>query len=142
MLKTSKGFTLIELMIVITIIALIAGIGIPSYLKQVVKTRRSDAKIALTELAQLQESFFADNQTYTGDLAKLGKTAQGGVFLSPEEYYKLEIPSAGARTFLMRATPIGGQANDDEVCQTFTINAAGEKTATGKSGDTSDECWG
>lgn len=138
MLKTSKGFTLIELMIVVVIIALLAGIGIPSYLKSVVKTRRSDAKVALTELAQLQESFFADNQQYANTLDKLGKTG-----LSPEEYYEIKISQSSARNFLLEATPRGSQASDDETCQKFTIDAAGQKKATGTgSRDTSDECWG
>jgi type IV pilus assembly protein PilE len=143
MLKTSKGFTLIELMIVVIIIALLAGIGIPSYLKQVVKTRRSDAKVALSELAQLQESFFADNQTYTADLTKLGKTAQSGIFLSPEGYYEIKISKADARSFLLEATPKGAQADDDKTCQKFTLNAASKKEAKDSGNkDTSDECWG
>lgn len=142
MLKTSKGFTLIELMIVVVIIALLAGIGIPSYLKSVVKTRRSDAKVALSELAQLQESYFADNQKYADTLTKLGKTAQQGVFPSPEGHYEIKISQSSARTFLLEATPRGAQASDDETCQTFTMNAAGEKKATGNgSRDTSNECW-
>lgn len=144
MLKTSKGFTLIELMIVVVIIALLAGIAIPSYQKHVIETRRSDAKIALTELAQLQESYFADNNEYTNDLRDLGKVKQGGKFLSPEEYYELKIIDATTQTFELEAKAIGIQKDSDDTCQTFTLDAANRKGASGtgsRQRDTSDECW-
>jgi len=63
-----KGFTLIELMMVVAVIAILAAIAYPSYIDSVRKSRRSLAKSALMEAAQKQEAYYARNATYTTDL--------------------------------------------------------------------------
>jgi type IV pilus assembly protein PilE len=70
-LKKTCGFSLIELMIVLGIVAILAAIAYPSYRDSVRKARRVDAKSALTDIAQMQETFFARNGTYTLDMQQL-----------------------------------------------------------------------
>jgi type IV pilus assembly protein PilE len=69
--KKIRGFTLIELMIVVAVIAILAIIAYPSYRDSVRKARRVDAKSALTDIAQMQETFFARNGSYTDDMQNL-----------------------------------------------------------------------
>jgi len=64
----SQGFTLIELMITVVIIGIIAMIAYPSYTKYMAQTRRSDAQIALTRTAALQEKFYSDCNHYASKL--------------------------------------------------------------------------
>lgn len=135
-----RGFTLIELMIVIVVLSILVGIAYPTYLEQVRKSRRSDAKVALTQAAAAQERWFTENNSYTNNIANIGGAT------SPEGYYTLtvSIPGAAGCTsgtnffcFQVTATPTGAQAGDDD-CQTLSIDHTGNKTATGNN---ASECW-
>ena len=91
MMNKSNGFTLMELMIVIAIIATIASIAIPTYNEQVMKSKRSDAKSMLLTMASQQERFFYDENAYAQDLSTLGYAAN--TVESDEGYYDLSITS-------------------------------------------------
>ena len=71
MRERARGFTLVELMIVVAIIALIATIGFPTYRDSVQKSKRAEAKSRLLQIAQLQERYFTQNNTYTTSLTTL-----------------------------------------------------------------------
>ncbi len=133
-LKTLQGFTLIELMITVAIIAVLAMVIYPSYVKQVRKTRRVDAKVALIEQAQLQEDAFVTTKTYLTDNSAI--KSYGGRSYDLGNYgngnYKLAVNDVDG--FTLRATPIGNQAKDTD-CSWFEINAIGQKTAE------HDDCW-
>lgn len=146
-MKKQKGFTLIEVMIVVVIVAILAAVAIPSYQDSVRKTRRADAKEALTRIAALQERFFFTNNRY-GTAADLGIDST-----SQEGYYIVAIanpvasaacgPVDATRCYTLTATaaPTGAQAKDTE-CHQFSINHVGQKTATKSGGgDNSDYCW-
>lgn len=97
-----QGFTLVELMVTVVVLAIIVGIAYPSYRNYTVQTRRSDAQIGLTRMANLQEKFFsACNQytsTHTGAISGctgLGYTTAANA-LSPERHYRLTIDTSGA----------------------------------------------
>ncbi len=63
-----NGLTLVELLIVIAIVGIIAGIGYPSYQNHITNTRHADAKVMLLEIMQLQRRYFTNNNTYTDKL--------------------------------------------------------------------------
>ena len=67
----SRGFTLIELMVVAAIVAVLAAIGYPTYLNHVRKTARAEAKVRLLQVAQLQERYFTEQNSYTTNIAGL-----------------------------------------------------------------------
>lgn len=131
-LKTNRGFTLIELMIVVVIVAIIAAIAYPSYQRHVQDTRRATAQADLLELAQWMERRYPLNNSY--DLG-------GGALpftVSPREgttAYNLTVNVADANSFVLTATPTGPQAGDR--CGTLTINQANERTAN--AGE--PRCW-
>lgn len=107
-----RGFTLVELMIVVAIIAIIAAIALPSYTQYVQRARAADAQGALMSLANAMERFHTTNTTYNG--ASVGGNA-GDIF--PDEapldssvkYYDLVIIAADATSYRVEAQPKNNQ---------------------------------
>ncbi len=155
----TAGFTLLELMIVVAIIAIIMAVALPAYDKQMLKSRRADAKTSLMALAQLQESFNMNNaNSYASSLldtaANGGLNCQtkglcqddGGTAKTPEAYYDLSVTDLQGGTddfvsgFVLTATIASGGPQDDAWekahCNTLSINSLGQKTST----PTAD-CW-
>jgi len=139
--KKNQGFSLTELLIVVAILALLAAIAIPSYNMQIRKTRRADAKAALLELSQRQETYYADWNSYAATIVNLGwSRATDNNYYSKEDFYQLAITSASARAFVMTATAKGAQLKDTE-CRILRIDNTGAKTATDSTGADSTDCW-
>ena len=136
------GVTLIELMVVIMIVGIIAAFAIPSYRQYVMRANRTDAKAALLRLAAAQEQFYAQNNTYTNNLAA-APPAGLGMAGTEKGYYQLNVINADATGFTVSATPAAASPQlQDGACQTFTITAAGVRTATNSGGaDSTAECW-
>jgi type IV pilus assembly protein PilE len=149
----SRGFTLVELMIVVVIVAILASIAVPAYNAQIRKSRRTDAKTALLDLAGREERYADANPTngYTNSPANLGYAATPAVMTNypvGSGYYTVTVtPTAAAplatpptpATYTIVATAIGDQANDTS-CLTFSLNQLGQQTSTGTA--TAATCWG
>lgn len=142
----NKGFTLIELMIVIAVLGVVAAIAIPSFVGQVQKARRSDAKQALFDVAGKLEQYYQDNKGYptTADMDLLGYDDGDGLpatFISLERYYTIGFAAAPAQTatsYTIEAVPITPQDQDTD-CATFRFSHLGVKSVTGPLG--ADRCW-
>jgi len=135
-----KGFTLIELMIVITIVAILVALALPSYTSYVRKAKRGEAEQTLMNWANMQEIWRANNPTYADDVA-----APNGIPLpTPTEYtFSLGAPNPpSASAYLLIATPIGDQAYDKDrgkSCDPLTLDQSGAK---GPVVDGVTYCWG
>ncbi|MBP6903177.1 MAG: type IV pilin protein [Burkholderiaceae bacterium] len=131
-----QGFTLLELMITVAVIAILAGVAYPSYTSFVAKGRRADAKQALLDIAQRMERRYTERATYAG--ATLGtdglyaNVSQGG-------YYSLAIATATADGFTLTATPRGAQAGD--ACGTYRYNQLGEQSLGSDASMSVAKCW-
>ncbi|MEG7361871.1 type IV pilin protein [Pseudomonas citronellolis] len=136
---SSKGFTLLELMVVVAIISILAAVAYPSYTEHVRKARRSDAEASLMELAQFMERYYTANGRYTTST----NTAVALPFAeSPKDgstkYYNLAFSGTPTATsYVLAATPKGAMSGD--TCGTLTLSNTGVK-GQGSNG-TLSQCW-
>ena len=147
-----SGFTLIELVIAMVVMAILAAIAIPMYMSQVRESRRTDARSALLELASREERYFATNNAYTNSATDLGYAGWGSGYPIGSGYYYIDQPSlpAGgadpnppaAPSYSITAVPLGTQTAD--ACASLTIDSSGQQSAVLTAGgqDTSSTCWG
>ena len=132
--KALKGFTLIELMIVVAIIGILAAIAYPAYQSSVEKSRRGQAQADLLELVQFMERRYSNRFDYE----KTGGGAPDLPFdVSPRAgnpaAYDVTVSAVATDSFTLQAAPRTVQAGDS--CGTLTIDEEGNRTPT------TDGCW-
>ena len=139
-MNRQQGVTLIELMIVVAIVGILAAIAYPSYRSYVMRSHRSDAKIALERMAQALERCYTNSRTYAGCPALAAVTA--GTAASDNGYYSITFSPAPTTTaFALQATAVGGQLADSD-CRTFTLDNANTRGArTAADADNFAACW-
>ena len=143
---TQRGLSLIELMIVVTIVAILSAFAYPSYERYVIKAKRSIAQNALLQLADRQQQFFMDNKRFAADITDLGFPADpyvvdddGAVTVAgdADAVYSLSLSNVTATTWTATAAPLNGQLSRDTYCGSLSITHPGAKDKSGAS----DECW-
>lgn len=145
-----SGFTLIELMIVISILALLVSIALPSYTGYVARARRADARTQLLQIAQFMQRFYAANDDYQKDRADNAVSTQIPASLkqSPpdgEAIYRFVPGTLSATSFEISMEPVPGGPMADDKCGTFALNSSGVRSVVVAGvRDTSalrDSCW-
>ena len=144
--RSQFGFSLIELMIVVAIVAIISAFAYPSYQRYVIKAKRTVAQNALLQVADRQQQFFMDNKRFAADLTNLGFGANPYVVGDDgaptvagdtQAVYSLSLTNVTATTWTVTAAPLHGQLSRDTYCGSLSITQAGTKGKTGAS----DDCW-
>ena len=132
MRRSNRGFTLIEIMIVIAIIGIMLTIGLPSYNEYVKKGRRADVVSNLSEQAQILERFYSKNNVYTGVTG----------LSTGNDFYTI-TPTLTDQTFLLTATRKTGTAMATDKCGDFTLTNTGVRSMNNATtGLTTKDCWG
>jgi len=129
-MKSGKGFTFVELLVAMAILAIIVAIAVPVYTSQVEKTRRADAIAGLTGAAQQLERCYTRTNTYANCL--------DSPFNSPDDFYNItiDLQNGGETGFELTATAQGAQTGDS--CSPFELDHRGNRDA----GSETDRCWG
>ncbi len=142
------GFTLIELLVTMAIVGILATIAVASYSSQVQKSRRTDARSALLDLAGREEKLFSTNNAYSATPSDLGYAPVGTPWPISvgSGYYTVSVAvpdpnqaAATPTTYAITATAVGTQANDT-ACVTLSVNQLGQQSSTGTG--TVATCWG
>lgn len=152
-----KGFTLIEMMIVVAILGIVSAIAIPSYNEYVRKAKRTDGKEFLIRVAQLQESYYVQNLSYAKDFStNPGGLGLGAIVESEQGEYSITMDTTDSgggactglsadscTTYTLNAAPQGGQINDK--CKELTLTNTGVKGLAGLSSEATaqqiKDCW-
>ena len=149
-MKKQHGFTLIELMIVVAVIAILAAVAWPSYQNQIRATNRSDAQGALLGLAQAMERHFTENGSYNGAGADGADGTSGAPVIFPAQSpldgsnksYNLTLNvTNGGASYQLFATPFGAQAVDGQLRLSSSGEKAWDRGNDGAFADPGDLCW-
>ncbi len=134
--NTQTGFTLLELMITVAIVAILSTIAYASYQDQVIRSRRAAAATCLQERAQFLERYYTTNMTYANAPAPTACDADVAA------HYATPAFSAAptAKAYTLQIVPTGAQAAKDTKCGTLSINQLGVRGKSGTAGAASD-CW-
>lgn len=148
--KPNRGFTLIEMMIVVAIVAILAAIAVPNYSRYVERGRRAEARELLMRVASAEERYYTNFNRYTNDIGTAAPTGLGLPNLR-SEYYTVAVQLVGGnQQYLIQATapvvfpaghPNAGKPNPQarDKCGVLAINNAGVKSKSGT--DTNGKCW-
>ena len=142
--KTSKGFTLIELMLAIAVLGILLAIAMPTYTKYVRESRRAQAQSEMLQMRLGMEKWRANRASYRSDAdtgsagTATSNTPANAGFTGANEYYTYTIPiTAGAandNTYTITATAVSGKSQVNDVtgsgtsCATMTLDQNGTKT--------------
>jgi len=120
------GFSLIELLITLSIIAVLASFTYPSYVQQVQKSQRIEAKAALYIVAQQQEEYFLQNSSYAANLSLLRSTIQTSALAqdSSELVYQLTMSAKH---------PDNCRSDKSHACTAYTVTATTQNVTLKKS---------
>lgn len=131
--KTVRGFTLIELMVTVAIIAILATIAYPIYLHQLVEGRRSAAEATLMDIAQREQQYVLDQRQYAAGATASAVSANLNVTIpsSVTQFYNISVSTSSGPppSFQATAAPIAGTAQAGDY--TLAIDQNGVKQPTG-----------
>jgi type IV pilus assembly protein PilE len=143
--RGAHGFSLIELMIVVAVVAILATLATANYRSYMLRTNRTEGRIALMQIQSAQERYYLQNNQYATTMATvvapataggLGVTSLTAGGVTPNGYYTISFSAAAANTYTVQAVATGAQANDKAACLTLTINDQGVRTPADSTG-----CW-
>lgn len=141
--RLSQGFTLIELMITVAIVAILAAVAYPSYAQYIRRGQRAAARTTMLEAAQYMQRFYAANERY--DTQRDGVTAVAlpdNLKVSPSsgsKSYDISLQAVDPTSYTLQAVPAGALTGDK--CGTYTLTSTGTRGVAGGATATVADCW-
>lgn len=141
-MKAKYGFTLIELMVVVAIVAIIASVAVPSFQTQVRESRRAEGVAFAMDIASRQERYFTENSSYTSDLVdELGLPSTN----SENGYFSASVTDVAGEegddlTNYVITITTGPDGTADAECGDFIVNNIGQRTVSVSTADAA-KCW-
>ncbi len=129
--RAARGFTLIEVAVVMAVAAILAAVAIPNYGEYVMRSHRSAVQSFISDVASRQSQFFLDRRSFATTVGALNMAAPADV--AARYTVAIAVVAGPPAGFQVSATPIGTQATDR--CGLLTIDQAGNRTAVGT------RCW-
>lgn len=144
-MRRTKGFTLIELMIVVLIVGILAAIAYPSYQEQVRRGQRAEARSQLMAAAQFMERTFTMTNSYAVAAGGGAIALPAGLAQSPPPpqaaVYNVNLATT-ATTYVLQAVPVAGGMMAGDRCGTITLDETGAQDVAGGATAPAAECWG
>ncbi len=140
--RLTRGFSLIELMIVVAVIAVLASLAYYNYSRYAFRARRADGREILLRLAAAEERSFTNQNAYTTDIAGVPPGGLGLDATSSGGHYTVTVTwgtSGDPNTFVLTAKPVAGDVQSNDACAWLRIDNVGNKTWTGNT--TNGSCW-
>ncbi|MEO6928130.1 MAG: type IV pilin protein [Casimicrobiaceae bacterium] len=131
--RNARGFTLIEMLIVVVLVGVLAAIALPSYFQYVQRSKIIEATTGLSNMRTKFEQFFLDNRTYVGACAQYKANIQAQI-----KAFVLDCPTETASAYTLTAT--GDPSNAMDASFVYSVNEQDVKTSAGPYGS-SASCW-
>ena len=147
-----RGFTLVEVIVVVAIIGILASIALPSYSSYVARARRADARAQLMQAAQMMQRYYSANDRYdqdrSGTANAITDVRWNGLRQSPADgakVYDLSIAAVATDSFTLKMIPVSTGTMSKDKCGSFTLTNTGVRGVEvgGSAGNSTlrDECW-
>ncbi|MES2247045.1 MAG: type IV pilin protein [Pseudomonadota bacterium] len=126
--RTSRGFTLIEVMITVAIVAILASIALPNYRQYVIRSKRSAAQAQMMDIANRQQQFLIANRSYANTTTLTASGYSLPAEVASNYSYTVTVPTSTPPAFTITFTPIGSQVGDGDL----GLTSEGVKTPANK----------
>ncbi len=137
-LPSARGFTLLELMVVVAIIAILATLAYPSYVAYITKSNRRAGEACLSTYSNYMERYYTTNLRYDQNAAGVANPVSAMECAANNQTgtnYSYSAPTLTATTYVIRATPINAQLSRDTKCGALSLDQKGTRTAS------ASDCW-
>lgn len=126
--RAQGGFTLVELMVTMAVVAILGTIGYTAYVEQVAKSRRVAARALVMDVMQHEERYYTENNTYTADLTALGYAA---TLHTDRDSHDISLAAGATGTIATSVAVTARALVPDAKCTSLTLTSANERSGTG-----------
>lgn len=123
-----RGFTLVELMITVVVVAILTSIGYAAYTEQIAKSRRAAARALVMDVMQHEERFYTENSTYTTDLTAMG---YGATLYTDRNTHSISLAAGPSGAIATSVAVTATAVTTDAKCASLTLTSTNAQSGTG-----------
>jgi type IV pilus assembly protein PilE len=141
--KRTKGFTLVELMVTVAVVAILASIALPAYSTFTRQANRTDATKTMQLAAQSLERCYSQRFTYLNCNVSGTVVNNASTVTTPNQFYRITFAIPDAQDYTLTAVAIAAPQTGDTQCAQFTLAGTGTQAAQDNlANNTTKACWG